>query len=145
MTRSARPLLGVVLAAAVAHLACAQSGPTAASSAAAQEPTATLQVLRVTNVGSHDIEGLIVIFPDERVVLGDVVAGATTNYHKFSKGVFPYAAYDFRAGGSVINQPVIDWGGEQPMPGQSFTYSLEVVGGPRGATNIRLVSTTRDQ
>ena len=41
------------------------------------------------------------------------------------KGVYRYAAYRFQAGGETVTQPVIDWVGEEPMPGEAFTYVLE--------------------
>jgi hypothetical protein len=148
MTRSERAL-GILLFASVSLVACSASGPTAASPVAGpgSELAAALQTLRVSNAGSRSIEGLVVMFPEERVEFGDLAAGVTTTYRPFSKGVFRYAAYQHRIEGSMVTQPVIDWVGERPMPGQAFTYVVEVVEDSTRRANIqiRLVSTTRDQ
>ena len=95
------------------------------------------------NVGLRDIEGLVVLFPNERVEFGDVAAGTTTQYLISSVGVYGYAAYEFLVGGVVKHQPVIDWVGEKPMDGEAFTYSIVLLEGPSGPS-IRLAGTTRD-
>jgi hypothetical protein len=117
-------------------------------------PTVTLPIsptpastpsLRVSNVGSRDVGGLVVVFPDERIEFGDVAARSTTSYRQSSKGVFGYAAYQFRFEGRSYSQPVIDWVGAQPLSGDVFTYAIELVEGPPWGMNIRLVSTSREQ
>ena len=80
--------------------------------------------LRIVNAGEHDITGLVVIFPDSRIVFGGVPAGATTIYLDAPSGVYNYAAYQYVMDGTVITQPVIDWVGESPRPGSDFTYTL---------------------
>ena len=45
-------------------------------------------LLRLTNVGARDIQGLSVLFPDERVEFGDVPAGSTSTYRTVNKGVY---------------------------------------------------------
>ena len=144
MTQRERAVLGVLLVAGLSLAACSASPPTTASPLATQEVRSGAS-LRVTNAGARSIEGLTVIFPDERVAFGDVAVGSTTTYRGVSKGVFRYAAYEYRVGASTVSQPVIDWVGEEPMPGQAFTYALEAVEGPPRGVNIRLLSTTRDQ
>lgn len=144
MTQSARAVLGVLLVAGLSIAACSASPPTTASPLADQEVRSGAS-LRVTNAGSHRIEGLIVVFPDERVAFGDLAVGGTTTYRGVRKGVFRYAAYEYRVGASTVSQPVTDWVGEVPMPGQAFTYALEAFEGPPRGVNIRLLSSTRDQ
>lgn len=147
MSRTARVVFSITLVASMSLVACSASVPTSASPVATPgaQSTSTLQALRVRNIGTTDIVGLVVIFPDERVAFGDVPAGGATDHYKFGKGVFRYAAYEHRVGAATISQPVVDWVGEQPMPGQAFTYSIEAVEGlPRGMS-IRLVAATRDQ
>jgi hypothetical protein len=39
--------------------------------------------------------------------------------------VYRYAAYRFQVDGQEVTQPVIDWVGEEPVPGQAFTYVLD--------------------
>lgn len=108
-------------------------------------PSSAGPTLRVINVGPHNLEGLVVAFPSERVAFGDVAPGSTTPYRLFRNGVFRYAAYEFRADGRVQRQPVIDWVGEEPMEGQAFTYSVELVEeGPPSGLSIRLVAVQRD-
>jgi hypothetical protein len=101
--------------------------------------------LRVTNVGSTDVHDLVVLFPEERMAFDNVPAGATTPYRESSRGVFRYAAYQFRVGDLVYTQPVIDWVGEQPMAGKAFTYSIELFDSPPSRPQIRLVTTTQDR
>jgi hypothetical protein len=98
----------------------------------------------VINVGSRDVQGLVVLFPNQRVEFGDLAAGVATQYRTVSDGVFRYAAYEFRVGGRVQRQPVIDWVGEEPMEGRAFSYSIELLDTPPLAPAIRLVSTRRD-
>lgn len=101
--------------------------------------------LRVMNVGSRDLQGLVVLFPDQRIEFGNLPAGVTSQYRLAPKGVFEYAAYEFLAGGQIQHQPVIDWVGEEPMEGRAFTYSLQLEETPSAGLRIRLVGTRRDQ
>jgi hypothetical protein len=107
-------------------------------------PTPAGPLLRVINVGSRHVEGLVVLFPNERVEFGNVAVGVTTPYRVAASGVFRYAAYEFVVDGQVRTQPVIDWVGERPMEGQAFTYSIEFGEGPSSTLPIRLVGTRRD-
>jgi hypothetical protein len=125
---------------------CSSGVPTALSPTVPVAGTgAPAAHLRVTNVGTLNLSGLTVLFPDERLEFGDIPAGSSTNYQLASKGVYRYAAYQYRHHGSVITQPVIDFVGEVPMPGQAFTYSIELTGEAPPSMRIRLVATTRDQ
>ena len=81
--------------------------------------------LRIRNAGERDIENLVVLFPDSRIVFGDVPAGTTSEYQPVPNGVYNYAAYEYELDGEVVLQPVIDWVGESPRPGQSYTYVVE--------------------
>jgi hypothetical protein len=110
----------------------------------ATSPTPISAQLRVVNVGSAELEGLVVLFPNQRVEFGDLAVGLVTPYRVAPSGVFRYAAYEFRAAGRVQHQPVVDWVGEEPMEGRAFTYSLELVDTPSSGRTIRLVSTRRD-
>lgn len=105
------------------------------------EPSAGQQ-LRIANVGTRPIQGLVVLFPEDRIEFGDVAAGQTTAY-RHVRGVYAYAAYEYRLGGVVQHQPVIDWVGEKPVDGTRFTYSLELIDTPFG-TRINLARTERD-
>lgn len=44
----------------------------------------------------------------------------------------------------AINQPVIDWVGEEPMSGRTFTYVIEVVTTPNARLMIQLTRVTVD-
>lgn len=84
-----------------------------------------VQQLRITNAGSSTITNLVVRFPEDRVSFGDVSAGETTAYKEVPNGILHYAAYEFEVDGEVISQAVIDWVGENPMNGNSFTYTID--------------------
>ncbi len=105
-------------------------------------PVATLPEdmprLRIQNVGARDIQGLTVIFPGGRIDFGDIPAGATTAYLPAPGGVYNYAAYSFLKNGQEMSQPVVDWVGESPRPGKSFTYVLDY--SPDRPQMIRLIS-----
>lgn len=87
--------------------------------------TKEVDKLRIANTGSHPIENLIVKFPDDEIVFGDVAIGEITEYIEVPNGVFLYAAYRFKIDGKIIPQDVIDWMGESPLDGNSFTYVLD--------------------
>lgn len=95
--------------------------------------------LRVTNAGSVPIRNLTLLFPEDQIAFGDIAVGATTKYTEAPHGVFRYAAYRFEVDGAIVTQPVIDWVGEVPIEGESFTYSLATDG-----QRIELVDVTRD-
>lgn len=87
--------------------------------------TLPTQQLRIVNQSAIPLQNLIVIFPEERIEFGDVPAGETTAYRPAPRGVYPYAAYHVELNGQAYDQPVIDWVGESPMPGEAFTYVLD--------------------
>jgi len=80
--------------------------------------------LRITNSGEVDIMDLVVLFPDQRIEFGTVLAGTTTDYQPAPGGVYNYAAYEFTHLEQTITQPVIDWVGEMPQMNGDFTYVL---------------------
>lgn len=81
--------------------------------------------LRIINNGSVPIKNLVVLFPQTRIEFGDVPAATTTKYKEAPTGVFRYAAYQFEVDGQVVTEPAIDWIGENPMSGNSFTYIID--------------------
>jgi hypothetical protein len=107
-------------------------------------PTPAESVLRVINVGARNVGSLVVLFPHDRVEFGDLPVGFTSAYRTVPNGVFRYAAYEFQVDGLVQHQPVIDWVGEQPMEGEAFTYSLELIEEPSLGPTLRLVTARRD-
>ena len=100
--------------------------------------------LRITNVGTAPILRLSVLFPEDRVSFGDLAIGATSPYVEVPHGVYSYAAYRLEIGGALVTQPVIDWVGEEPMVGSSFTYALDVNPNRSELQIVQLVSVTRD-
>ena len=70
------------------------------------------------------IENLSVLFPDDEIRFGSISPGATSEYQDVPNGVYAYAAYHFEIDGEMILQPVIDWVGERPLDGDTFTYVL---------------------
>ena len=79
------------------------------------------------------------LFPEDQVAFGDIAAGETSPYREVAHGVYSYAAYRLEVDGGLVTQPVIDWVGEVPMDGESFTYALLV-----DSRSVDLVSVTRD-
>lgn len=107
-------------------------------------PSASGPRLRLINSGSSSIGDLVILFPKDRIDFGDLSAGATSTYRSIPNGVFRYAAFQASVDGLTINQPVIDWVGEEPMTGDAFTYTIEVVREPAGNPGIRLINVSRD-
>jgi hypothetical protein len=98
------------------------SGCASQSASSTQSPV--VQQLRIINNGPYAVDNLVVRFPGVNVAFGDVPAETTTEYKNVPNGVFRYAAYDFEVDGKVMSQAVIDWMGETPMDGNSFTYII---------------------
>lgn len=90
------------------------------------DPPVQPQKLRVTNQSARPIQHLVVRFPEGRVDFGEVLPGMTTGYLVVPNGVYSYAAYDVELDERTYQQPVMDWVGETPMPGEYFTYVLDV-------------------
>jgi TolB protein len=90
------------------------------------EVRSQLAKLRITNTSAIPLHDLAVIFPNERIDFGDVDGGTTTDYHTFQQGVYRYTAYSVEIDGQKYDQPVVDWIGEKPLEGNTFTYLLEV-------------------
>lgn len=141
----------VALAVLVAMLlsACAQpdagtraGGPTSASpSATAGESAQTVSRIRVVNDSMTDLKGLVLWFPEDEVLIGDVAAGATSGYVKVPNGVYNYSAFRQTREDEEIIQPVIDFVGERPLPRDDYTYLLGV--DPDSEYPIELLSVLR--
>lgn len=87
-------------------------------------PAPPTQQLRITNNGKMTVENLSVLFPEDEVQFGSISPGMTTSYQDVPNGVYGYAAYRFDVDGEIITQPVIDWVGEVPLGGDTFTYVI---------------------
>jgi hypothetical protein len=101
--------------------------------------------LRITNEGAQPLEGLVVLFPEEEVAFGDVAPGETTDYEAVSEGVYRYAAYRFEVNGEEVTQPVLDWVGEEPVPGEAFTYVLDYDPTREPIQQVVLVEVVQDE
>jgi hypothetical protein len=101
--------------------------------------------LRVINHGREPIKDLVVVFPEEEVVFGDVAPGETTEYQVLDQGIYRYAAYRFQVEGEIVTQPVIDWVGEEPVPGDAFTYVLDYDPTRAQMQQVQLVEVTQDE
>jgi len=94
-----------------------------------QEPS-DVQQLRISNIGSEDIQDLTVVFPGNtpaevvRINFGNVAAGETTEYQEVPGGVYRYAAYEYTLNDEIVHQPVTDWVGEKPLVGAQFAYQI---------------------
>jgi len=107
-------------------------------------PSASGTRLRLINAGSSSVRDLVILFPKDRIDFGDLPSGATSAYQSIPNGVFRYAAFRGGVDGVAINQPVIDWVGEEPLEGDAFTYTIDVVRSPTGNLAIRLIGVSRD-
>ena len=76
--------------------------------------------LRLVNTGSSSISDLVILFPKDRIDFGDLPAGVTSAYQSIPNGVYGYAAFQASVDGHAINQPVIDWVGEEPLMGATL-------------------------
>jgi hypothetical protein len=139
---AALALAALLLAACGAGGAGPQATPSPQASPTAE---AAGPVLRITNNSEIDIERLVVIFPEDRVDFGAIAGGATTEYLPVPNGVYHYAAYELEVGGERYELPVIDWMGEEPVPGEAFTWRVDV-NPDRGQWEIiQLVQATVDR
>lgn len=116
-----------------------------ANQAAPATQTPLMPQLRIINNSPNAIRNLTVIFPDQRISFGDVGGNATTDYRDAPGGVYRYAAYEYEVDGQRITQPVIDWVGEEPVPGKRFTYTLDYLPNASGRLPIELVSASVDE
>ena len=107
-------------------------------------PSARRSLLRITNNGPFAAKNLTVLFPEDEVEFGDVPVGETTGYREVPHGVYRYAAYRVEIDGELVTQPVIDWVGERPMEGSTFTYVIDVDPSRAGWEVIRLSRVTKD-
>jgi hypothetical protein len=101
--------------------------------------------LRIINRGTEAVDNLTVIFPEDEVMFGNVSASTTTEYLDVPNGVFGYAAYRFEIGGQVILQPVVDWVGEAPLKGNSFTYAIDFDSNRPKWGMVRLIEVSIDE
>jgi hypothetical protein len=115
------------------------------SGAVTPTPGSAVPQLRITNSGAVPIQGLVVLFPEDRVEFGDVAPGQTTEYRDVPHGVYNYAAYEYVLNGQRVTQPVIDWVGESPRPGRAFTYVLDFDPSRTGMLAVQLVQATVDR
>jgi heat shock protein HslJ len=83
-------------------------------------------LLRITNGNPFPLDRVVVILPDERIDFGSLASGETSDYQEARYGVYAYAAFEVAFDGQTIEQPVVDWVGEYPLPGESFTYVLSI-------------------
>ena len=100
--------------------------------------------LRLINNGDYLITDLKIIFPKDEIAFGDVKAGAVTEYRDVPNGVYRYAAYKYELNGEVVTQPVIDWVGETPLEGISFTYTITYDPNKPQGPAIQLLEVTED-
>ena len=105
---------------------------------------AELQRLRIRNAGTSTVKDLVVIFPEDRISFGDITPDATTVYREVPYGVYQYAAYRYESDSETMEQPVIDWVGEMPMAGNSFTYVIDFDPRKLDGQAIQLAEVTKD-
>lgn len=96
-------------------------------------PTAPREVfVKVVNVGSTDINDLVLQFPNGAVNVGNVPGGTESGLVSSSGAVYRFAAFDFVVDGVHVRQPVTDWAGEKPLNSTFVTYSVSAEIGSGG-------------
>jgi len=108
-------------------------------------PTQSIQHLRITNSGTTAVENLVILFPEDEVIFGDIPAGTTTEYQDVPNGVYGYAAYRHGLDGEMMVQSVTDWVGEVPLEGSSFTYTINFNPNRRQGLMVQLKEVTKDE
>ncbi len=102
--------------------------------------------LRVVNTGGEGLEDLTVLSPKGSIAFGDVPAGSTSGYRDAPDGVYGCPVFRLKIDGQLMTQPrvVMDWFGELPLPGKSFTCKLELVRSSYSSASpmVRLVEVT---
>lgn len=126
-------LVFTVLSACAVPPSADQASPVLAPSADQASPVLTPRSnapaptqLRIVNTSTTALDQVVVIFPNEHIDFGAIPAGATTTFQPVVSGVYRYAAYRVTIDGRSETQPVIDWVGEQPLPGTACTYILSL-------------------
>jgi hypothetical protein len=112
----------VAMVAVLGLCSCASPG----SAPPVGEPTYSASRIRVVNDSTEELRDLRLVFPQEEVALGDVAAGAASDYVEVAQGVYNYSAFRYLRGGESVVQPVIDFVGEIPLPIDDYTYLLGV-------------------
>ena len=141
----------LILAACQPAATAATPIPTTAPSAEPTQPAAPTPAgppvarLRIQHNGGAAVEKLVVIFPEGRVEFGPIQPGETTEYKEVPGGVYAYAAYETTIDGKLYQQPVIDWVGEQPVEGKSFTWLIDVEPNRGQMEVVQLVKATVDE
>jgi hypothetical protein len=102
--------------------ACAQAG----GAPSVSEPSSSVSRIRVVNESTQEFRDLDLLFPGEEVAVGDVAAGAASDYVEVPLGVYDYAAFRLVRDGESVVQPVIDFVGEAPLPIDDYTYVVGV-------------------
>lgn len=118
-----------------ALLLCACAEPDVAPPAG--EPSSSVSRVRVVNESAEDLRDLHLLFPVDDVAVGDVAAGAASDYVEVPHGVYHYSAFRLLSGGESVVQPVIDFVGETPLPIDDYTYVLGIDPGSQDLLEIR--------
>ncbi|MGH7470587.1 MAG: hypothetical protein ACRENP_21790 [Longimicrobiales bacterium] len=89
--------------------------------------------IRVRNASIVDFESTTLDFSNQTERYGAVSAGATTDYRGVDRA-YSYAYVEVLAGGQRYVMQPIDYVGEKPLKGGSYTYELNL-----NPTNTQLV------
>lgn len=117
----------------------------------ASQATTDLQQLRISNVGDTPIQDFTLLVPGTttavltRINFGNIDAGQTTTYQMIPGGVYRYAAYEYTLDGETVFQAVVDWVGEEPLPGKQFTYQIALDETKVKGDQIQLVNVLTDR
>ncbi len=84
--------------------------------------------IRVENVSASVMEDVLVWFPDQRVVYGDVEPGGTSAY-EVVREAYRYAYVETVVQGDTLALQPIDYVGESLLDGGRYTYRLTLFEG----------------
>ena len=91
-----RGVVGATAATLAAVTLCSCAQPIAPP---VSEPSSAVSRIRVVNDSGEELRDLHLLFPEERVAIGDVAAGAASAYVEVLSGAYSYSAFRFLRGG----------------------------------------------
>lgn len=93
-------------------------------------------LIRVRNTGSVDFERVTLGFPSQTELYGSLARAETTPYRTIEKA-YTYSYVEVMAGGQRYVLQPIDYVGETPLRGGSYTYELSLL--PSGSLSFQFV------
>jgi hypothetical protein len=84
--------------------------------------------IRIGNESRAPFTKVEVIFPEDHIDYGQIIAGGASAYHRVAVA-YAYARIDVQVGGTSLRIQPIDYVGESVLNPGRYTYALNVVNG----------------